>query len=112
MHSESAGSGDGVDSPSNTPDPASENDPDKGGLTKAGRTQQKHGDRVGSAFDPAKGKPEEKNAQGQRTLDGIVNSPDRVDKPNRHGGVDVLESPGGRGARFGSDGKFTGFLEP
>jgi RHS repeat-associated protein len=102
----------GADTPANTPDPASGSDPDRGGLTKAGRAQQKHGDRVGSAFDPAKGTPQDKNAQGQSTVDSIVNSPDRVDKPNRHGGIDVLQGPGQRGARFGPDGKFTGFLEP
>jgi len=102
----------GIDNSSNTPDPASGSEPARGELTQAGRAQQKHGDRVGSAFDPAKGTPKDKNAQGQRTLDGIVNSPDRVDGPNRHGGIDVRESQGGRGARFGPDGKFTGFLEP
>lgn len=94
------------------PDAESGSEPDRGDLTKAGRAQQKHGDRQGSAFDPARGTPADKNAQGQKTLDGIVNSPTRVDKPNRHGGTDVHESPGGRGARFGPDGKFTGFLEP
>ncbi len=102
----------GADTPANTPDPASGSDPDREDLTKAGRAQQKHGDRVGSAFDPAKGTPQDKNAQGQSTVDSIVNSPDRVDKPNRHGGIDVLQGPGQRGARFGPDGKFTGFLEP
>lgn len=96
----------------NTPDPASGSDPDRGGLSKVGRGQQKHGDRDGSALDPATGTPQDKNTQGQKTLDGIVNSPDRVDQPNRNGGVDVRQSPGGRGARFGPDGKFTGFLEP
>jgi len=94
------------------PDPESGRDLDRGDLTKAGRAQQKHGDRQGSAFDPARGTPADKNEQGQKTLEGIVNSPSRVDRPNRHGGTDVHESPGGRGARFGPDGKFTGFLEP
>ena len=103
---------DGGEKPANTPDPASGSDSDRGDLTKAGRAQQKHGDRAGSAFDPARGTAKDKNEQGQRTLDSIVKSPDRVDKPNRHGGIDVLESPGGRGARFGPDGRFTGFLEP
>ena len=102
----------GGDKPENTPDPASGSDPDRGDLTKAGRAQQKHGDRPGSAFDPARGTPRDKNAQGQSTVDSIVNSPDRIDKPNRHGGIDVLQGPGQRGARFGPDGKFTGFLEP
>jgi len=107
-----AANADGADTPANTPDPASGSDPDRGGLTTAGRAQQKHGDREGSAFDPATGTRQDKNAQGQRTVDSIVNSPDRVDKPNRFGGIDVLQGPGERGARFGPDGKFTGFLEP
>jgi hypothetical protein len=98
------------------PDPSSgeEKDPaDKNGdLSKAGRAQQKHGDRAGSAFDPAKGTPADKNEQGQQTLGGIVNSPSRADEPNGRGGTDVWEGPNGRGARFNQDGKFTGFLEP
>ena len=91
-----------------------ETDPaDKSGeLSRAGRAQQKHGDREGSAFDPAKGTPADKNEQGQRTLEGIVNSPDRTVEDNRRGGTDVRESSDGRGARFGKDGKFTGFIEP
>lgn len=98
------------------PDPKSggEKDPaDKSGeLTKAGRAQQKHGDRSGSAFDPAKGTPADKNAQGQQTLDTIVNSPDKVQETNGRGGTDVRQSPDGRGARFDDKGKFTGFIEP
>ena len=98
------------------PDPASgtQKDPaDKSGdLTKAGRAQQKHGDRAGSAFGKATGTPEDKNAQGQETLGSIVNSPNRADEPNRLGGTDVRETPNGRGARFDQDGKFTGFIEP
>ncbi|MGQ7273395.1 RHS repeat-associated core domain-containing protein [Marinobacter sp. V034] len=93
-------------------DPASGSDPDRGDLTKAGRAGQKHGDRAGSAFPPATGSSADKNRQGQGILDGIVNSPDRTDRPNRHGGVDVHQSPDGRGARFDQNGKFTGFLEP
>lgn len=102
----------GADKPANMPDPASGSDPDRGGLTTAGHGQQKHGDREGSAFDRATGTPRDKNAQGQRTVDSIVNSSDRIDKPNRFGGIDVLQGPGERGARFGPNGKFTGFLEP
>ena len=98
--------------PPKTPDLASGSEPDRGDLTKSGRAQQKHGDRVDSAFDAATGTPQDKNTQGQSTLDGIMNSPKRIDKPNRYGGTDVYEIPGGRGARFGADGKFTGFLEP
>jgi RHS repeat-associated protein len=98
------------------PDPSSgsEKDPaDKSGeLTKAGRAQQKHGDRSGSAFGKATGTPEDKNTQGQETLGSIVGSPNRADEPNRIGGTDVRETPNGRGARFDPDGKFSGFIEP
>ena len=98
------------------PDPSSANDKDpadkSGELTKAGRAQQKHGDREGSAFDPAKGTPEDKNRQGQETVCCIVNSPTRTDEPNQRGGTDVRERPDGRGARFDRDGRFTGFIEP
>ena len=97
------------------PDPASGLEKDtadsSGQLTKAGRAQQKHGDRDGSAFDPAKGAPANKNAQGQETLDSITNSPDKTSEPNQRGGTDVRESPDGRGARFDKCGKFTGFIE-
>ncbi len=98
------------------PDPSSANEKDpadkSGELTKAGRAQQKHGDRDGSAFDPARGTPEDKNKQGEETVCCIANSPTRTDEPNRLGGTDVRERPDGRGARFDRDGKFTGFIEP
>jgi hypothetical protein len=105
-----------VDRGVKTPDPSTGSDKDpadkSGELTKAGRAQQKHGSREGSAFDPAKGGPEDKNAQGQKTLDSIVNSPNKTTESNKLGGTDVYEAPNGRGARFDQDGKFRGFLEP
>ena len=98
------------------PDSASGNEKDpadkSGELTKAGRAGQKHGDRPGSAFEPETGTPEDKNAQGQKTLESITGSPDKTNEPNHRGGTDVRESPDGRGARFDKDGKFTGFIEP
>jgi hypothetical protein len=45
----------GGEKPANTQNPASGSDPDCGDLTKAGRVQQKHGDRAGSAFVSARG---------------------------------------------------------
>jgi len=97
------------------PDPESANEIDPaedGELTRAGRAQQKHGDREINAFDPAKGSPGNKNAQGQRTLEEIMNSPDRVDEIHTKYGTDVCQVPDGRGARFGTDGKFIGFIQP
>jgi len=115
IFSENESSGGPSEAGPRSPDPksGSELDPaDKGGeLTKAGRAQQKHGDRAGSAFDPAKGTPADKNQQGQKSVDDILNSPDRVDKV-RGGGTEVWESPGGKGADFDRNGSFQGFLEP
>jgi hypothetical protein len=86
---------------------------DRGGEpTKAGRAQQKHGGTEGSAFDPAIGSASDKNAQGQETLTEILGSETRVDSPNKLGGTDAFKSESGRGARFDSEGKFTGFREP
>lgn len=85
---------------------------DKGGdLTKAGRAVQKHGSRPGSIFPAPKGNPTEINAQGQRILDDILNSPEQTKIRNRHGGLDI-HGPDGRGARFDKDNNFVGFLEP
>lgn len=96
------------------PDSGDEVDPaDKSGeATKAGRAQEKHGGRKSSAFERPEGTRQQKNETGKKTLSDIVNSPTRKDEPNRRGGTDVWERPGGRGARFDSDGNFTGFLEP
>ena len=99
-----------------TPNPESGKEPDpadkNGELTKAGRAIQKHGSRPGSAFPPATGNAESKNKQGQGVLEDIVNNPDSTtNEGNRFGGTDVI-APDGTGARFDSEGKFRGFLEP
>jgi hypothetical protein len=85
--------------------------PDKGGLTRAGRALQKHGDRPGSAFPQTKGGPAALNPVGQRIVDEILRNPASVRKPNRFEGVDVI-APDGRGVRFDGTGQMMGFLEP
>ena len=78
---------------------------DRGGLTKAGRALDKHGNRPGSAFPKATGSPASKNAQGQHHLDDILTDPKGCVKPNKYGGHDYYRSDG-TGARYYEDGSF------
>ena len=48
---------------------------DRGGLTRAGRALDKHGNRTPTAFPRATGNPAVKNAQGQFQLDDILTNP-------------------------------------
>ena len=88
---------------------------DKGGLlTKAGRALQKHGGRQGSKFPPARGSPQQINAQALEIVRGVLNNPARqvqkVPHP-RFGEVLQVVAPGGRGLQFTADGKkLIGFL--
>ena len=92
---------------------------DKGDLTKAGRSLQKHGARIDSAFPKPTGNTAEINFQGQKILEEILNHPEksvyvRSDASSRmgHEVIDV-RLPDGRGARFTKDGKeMICFLEP
>jgi hypothetical protein len=85
--------------------------PDRGGLTRAGRALEKHGGRVGSVFPKATGNTASKNVQGQSVLEDILlNTNNAV--PNRFGGFDYYGGKLGGGARFDKDGNFKGFLEP
>jgi len=90
------------------------NEADRGGLTIAGRSLQKHGNRTGSLFPRVKGTVEEINSQGESVLMNILTNP-KVTTTTRHHAKfgDVLEYriPDGQGARFSADGKtFIGFL--
>jgi hypothetical protein len=90
---------------------------DRGGISKAGRALDKHGQRVDTVFPKAVGSVHEKNVQGQKILDEILNHPDKqiiLDKAPRSKQlvIDVFH-PNGHGARFSRDGKeFITFLEP
>jgi len=86
--------------------------PDRNGLTKAGRALQKHGSRPGSVFPPASGNPTAINQQGQQVLQDILNSQSQFIEPNRFGGNDVFDLNTGQGVRFDSNGNMMGFLEP
>ena len=84
-------------------------EPDRNGLTVAGRALQKHGDRAGSAFPRSFGTAAERNAQGQRVLGEILHNASSV--KNRGGGVFDVYDRMGRGARFNKT-SFVGFREP
>ena len=88
---------------------------DRGGLSAAGRQLQKHGSRPGSAFPGARGNPSAINQQGQQIVDDILTTPGTTTISRHHarfGDVTEIHAPDGRGLRYGSDGRFLGFLEP
>ncbi|WP_217699382.1 polymorphic toxin-type HINT domain-containing protein, partial [Leptospira alexanderi] len=88
------------------------NELDRNGLTKAGRALQKHGDREGSVFPVSSGSPSERNTQGEKVLQGILQSPDKIIRPNKFGGQDIIDNITKRGVRYNEDGSFRGFLDP
>ncbi|MFM7066737.1 MAG: FG-GAP repeat domain-containing protein, partial [Gammaproteobacteria bacterium] len=88
---------------------------DRGGISAAGRQLQKHGSRPGSAFPGARGNPSAINQQGQQIVDDILTTPGTTTVSRHHarfGDVTEIRAPDGRGLRYGSDGRFLGFLEP
>ena len=89
---------------------------DRGGLSQAGRALEKKGGRAGSVFTKPKGSIHQKNMEGQRILDEILNHPGKKILKEPHlnfGEVIDIWHPDGHGARFTRDGKkMIGFLEP
>jgi len=83
---------------------------DRNGLSGAGRALQKHGDRPGSVFPSSTGTAAERSAQGQVVLDDILTNPGSTNEVLDN--VINVWDPSGRGARFGTNGSFMGFLEP
>lgn len=83
---------------------------DRGGLTRAGRALNKHGNRVGSVFPRIFGNIESKNLQGQFQLDDILTHPYTNHFQNSKNGFEFFH-PDGRGAYFRADGSFRGFIE-
>lgn len=84
---------------------------DRGGLTKAGRSLDKHGNRPDTPFPLASGNPASKNAQGQFQLDDILTNPrSAITTDFRTGDFRIL-SPDGRGLYYKSDGSFRGFID-
>ena len=89
---------------------------DRGGLTKAGRSLQKHGNRSESAFARPSGSPEDINRQGHGIVDDILTNPESTvstKETGRFGQVLEVWEPGGRrGVRYSSDGEYIHFLNP
>ena len=88
--------------------------PDKGLLTVAGRSFDKHAQRVGSTFEGlAKGSPQQKNATAQEIVDYILTHPGATDVQRVHprfGAIVEIVEPGGLGLRYTASGKFIHFL--
>ncbi len=90
--------------------------PDRAGFTKAGRGSMKHGYRSETVFEKPVGNPNQINEHGQKTLDRILNHPNKVIKQytsNNYGPVIEIWTPEQGGVRFTGDGKeMIGFLQP
>lgn len=89
---------------------------DRGRFSQAGRAFEKHGQRIDTVFPRPKGTIHQKNMEGQKILDEILNHPNKkiVKEPHLNFG-EVLDiwHPKGYGVRFTKDGKkMIGFLEP
>jgi hypothetical protein len=86
---------------------------DKGGLTKVGRSLQKHESRNESLFSSVKGNCLSINFQGEKVLREIIECFDTTCVIRYHARFEnILEikNPSGQGARFGLDNKtFIGF---
>ena len=89
---------------------------DRGGFTKAGRGQMKHGYRGESVFKKPIGTRTQVNKIGQTTLEGILNHPNKVVVEYTHKlhcPVIEIEASTLGGVRFTGDGnEMMGFLEP
>jgi hypothetical protein len=90
--------------------------PDRGGLTRAGRALAKHGGRPGSAFPAPTGAPAAVNRQAQTIVEEILTDPNGTTVTRHHalyGTVIEVRDAARRGLRFDSTGtRFLGFLEP
>ncbi len=86
-------------------------EPDRNGLTRAGRALQKHAARQGSAFATRATTATELNRLGEQIVRETLVDPRAVRKPNRRGGEDVI-AVDGRSVRYDRDGAFYSFLEP
>ncbi len=85
----------------------------KMGLTVGGRGLDKHANQQGgrgtTPFPKLKGGPKERSRVAAEQVDDIITSPDAVFVRLGGGGLEV-RIPDGRGARWDSDGSFSGFV--
>ena len=90
-------------------------EPDRGGLTRAGRALHKHGSRLGSVYPEPRGNPAAMNRVAQAIVVGILNDPSATFVRDSHRlfgkFIDIVVQDG-RGLRYHHDGRFMGFLEP
>jgi filamentous hemagglutinin len=88
--------------------------PDRGDLTVAGRSLQKHGERADSLFPKARGNPQSVNEQACSIVDDILNNPDSTQTVRHHarfGDIKEIYAPDGQGIRYDLKDNFIGFIE-
>jgi hypothetical protein len=91
------------------------NAPDRNGLSKAGRSLQKHGSRAGSSYPPGTGSVAPRNQAGAEIVEAILRDPQATriwHVRGRFGRVMDIRLPNGKGARFDEHGVLIHFLEP
>lgn len=90
-------------------------EPDRGGLTLAGRAYQKHMNRAGSAFPRVTGNAASINQHAQAIVEQFLADPGKriVVRPHgRFGTVIDIFASDGRGLRYDQTKRFITFLEP
>jgi len=81
------------------------------GLSRAAQKLSSHAQRSGGTFPKPTGGIAEQNAQAERVLRGILESPQATRTNLSRGGFE-FRLPNGQGARFDADGSFNTFLDP
>jgi hypothetical protein len=81
------------------------------GLSRAAQKLSSHAQRAGGTFPKPAGSVVERNAQAEKVLRGILESPQATRTQLSRGGFEV-RLPNGQGARFEADGSFNTFLDP
>jgi hypothetical protein len=87
----------------------------KNGLSEAGRSLTKHGNRPGSSFPSLQGNPSTINETAANIVADILTSPNSTTTQRHHalyGPIIEIYAPDGRGLRYnGNSGEFMGFIQ-
>jgi len=92
----------------------SANQPERNGLTKAGRALQKHGERKNSVFPKPVGNPEALNQQAIDIVNNILTAINKTHTERHHarfGNIIDIYAPNGQGVRYDTFQNFIGFIE-
>jgi hypothetical protein len=87
---------------------------DRNGLTKAGRSLQKHADRGSTKFTYSSKIPQDLNNQGLKITEEILDDPNTTSilkQSSKYGDIVDIRDSKGRGIRYRYDYEFMGFLD-